>query len=182
MSKECFNCKCEESESNPLMPEEFYKNLFLCHNCRFSEEIKQWRVKMEQTDPLYRRYVDLITAGFKMNCPSCGKETNRNPKFIGHSPVWELCCTKCSEVDYKKISPYKYDLTKWHELYDGFIKGKLELNESWGEILELEKSSNIPKHKCKCGGEFSMVAKPRCLNCKTIVINSIFHVCDGYYA
>lgn len=182
MTKICFNCNCEESDGNPLMPEGFYDSLYLCHNCWFSDEIKKWRADKEKADPQYRNYVELSTAGFKIECPNCGKETNRNPKFIGHSPSWEVCCTRCSEIDYDKVSPFKYDLSKWHELYNIYLHGKLDLDERFREIVELEKSSNIPRHKCKCGGEFSMIAKPRCSSCQSIVCDSIFHVCDEYYA
>lgn len=85
-------------------------------------------------------------------------------------------------MDYNNVSPYKYELSKWQKLYDMFIRGNLDSDEKWDEILELEKSSNIPKYKSKCGGEFSMVAKPRCSVCKTIDFNSIFRVCDNYHA
>lgn len=181
MNKECFNCKCHESDGRPLMPEGFYDNLYLCHSCWNSDDIRQWRINKQKTDPRYRRYIDLISTGFKVNCPNCGKETNRNPKYIGHSPCWELCCTKCSEIEYTKISPYRFELSKWLGLYDQFIRGILDLDEKWNEVLDLDSSTGIPKFKCKCGGEFSMVAKPRCSDCRTIVVNSIFHVCDDFY-
>lgn len=122
MNKNCFKCKCGETEDNPLMPDSYYEDIYLCHDCWFSEDIQKWRNEKEKTDPLYKRYSDLTTAGFKISCPSCGKETNRSPKFIGHSPTWEVCCTKCSETDYNTVSPYKYDLSKWHVLYESFMK------------------------------------------------------------
>jgi endogenous inhibitor of DNA gyrase (YacG/DUF329 family) len=164
------------------MPEGFYEDLFLCHECWFSDEIKLWRDNKEKSDPQFRRYMELLTAGFKVNCPDCGKETNRNPKFIGHLPSWEICCTKCSEIDYEKVSPYEYDLTQWHEMYGRLIRGALDIEVEWGKILKLNEQSKIPTHNCRCGGKFSLLAKPRCSNCNSVVSNTIFHVCNEYYA
>jgi len=182
MKRTCSFCGCGETEDNILMEEGYYEDILLCHDCWFSEKVKNWRDQKEKEDEGYRNYMDNVTAGFKISCPSCGKETLRHPKFIGHSPHWELCCTQCEKVDYSGVSPYKYDLSAWHDAYDKFQKGSYDLKSNWSQLEKMEKSLNLPVNKCECGGEFTMLAKPRCAKCKNIVCESIFHVCDDSYA
>ncbi len=181
-SNRCLNCHSQGSTTNSLIPEGFYEDLYISHNCWASEEIRQWRSTKEQTDSRYRSYWDLLTAGFKLNCPRCSQETNRRPKFIGHSPNWEMCCTECAEIDHNSVSPYEYDLSPWHELWERFMRGELDLEEEWESLLRLEAQSNIPKRRCSCGGVYSMLAKPRCQGCNAVVFDSIFHICDGFYS
>lgn len=177
--KKCHFCGCEDSPNNPLMKEGYYDDVYLCLNCWLSEEVKQWRKQRENEDAGYRRYVELITAHFKITCPSCNTDTYRYPKFIGHSPSWELCCTQCEKVDYNGPSPYKYDLRGWHRIYSEFQKGRYDINAHWKELGEMVAALDLPVKKCSCSGEFSMLAMPRCRQCRNVVDESIFHICDG---
>ena len=131
------------------MPEGFYEDISLCHKCWFSEKVQSWRTEKQETDPAYKYYSDNITAGFKVLCTNCRHETHRHPKFIGHSPTWELCCTECAEVNYEGISPYQYDLTEWHKLYDDFLKGGLDLDHEWNHLQSMEQSLGLPVLPCK---------------------------------
>ena len=174
----CSFCGCNETKENILMEEGYYEDVFICNDCWPSEKVKSWRDKKGMEDEGYRCYMESITAGFKISCRSCGAATLRYPKFIGHSPCWELCCDKCEKVDYNGISPYEYDLDEWHKVYDKYQKGIYDLKSNWRQLEEMEKNLNLPLKKCDCGGAFTILAQPRCVKCKNIVDESIFHVCD----
>jgi hypothetical protein len=177
--KKCHFCGCEESAHHYLSEEGYYDDIFLCHECWFSEAAKQWRKQREADDPGYRRHMEIITAHFEIACPACNTGTYRYPKFIGHSPSWEMCCTQCELVDYKGPAPYGHDLTAWHRAYDAFAKGRYDIQAHWAELVQMERALDLPVRKCGCGGEYSMLAMPRCRNCGNVVYESIFHFCDA---
>lgn len=176
--KKCHFCGCEDSANDRLMEEGYYDDVYLCMDCWMSEEVNSWRKQKEAEDAGYRRYMELITANFEISCPQCNTVTYRDPKFIGHSASWELCCTECANVDYQGVSPYKYDLSAWQDAYTAYMKGHYDLKARWQELEAMEKALGLPVKKCSCGGEFSMLAMPRCRQCGSVVMESVFHICD----
>jgi len=178
----CHLCNKSEKEVQHLMPEGYYDDIYLCHDCWFSEEGKEWRLSRERDDPAYKNYIENITAGFPITCKSCDHKVLRVPKFIGHSPQWELNCDSCSKVNYRSPSPYEYDFTKWLEISDLYMKGKFEVSQNIELLDSMANKLNLPHIKCECGGTCKILAKPRCLNCNSVISESLFHNFDEFYA
>lgn len=178
----CEICGFPESDENPLFSDGFYQNTWFHIGCLNSEAAQKWREARRVDDPRYRRYHELLTAGRQLSCLKCGETNYLYPKFIGHSPSWELCCNRCSNVDVNGINPYELpDIAEpLLSLYDEFMQGKelSEMKDDIKGITTLFEAKETPA-KCECGGVYSIAARPRCRACKEVLLESIFHYSDG---
>ncbi len=147
--------------------------------CLNSPEGRRWRKEQEETNPGYKRYVTLASQGVPVRCPECGCEENFLwPKLQGHSPELEASCDRCARVNYSAFDPYAHEdvANEIQRLSDLFRLGKHP--ENLAELVqELARQHDhlIRPRECRCGGRFSLSAKPRCRNCRAIVSDSYFH-------
>lgn len=174
----CVICKGKADSESSLFEDGYYSNTFFHLACLNSEDAKKWRSVMREKDPKYASYSSLITAGLKLKCENCGSDENYlNPKFIGHSPYFEACCSECSEVS-NGLNPYLYKdlIDRLLVLMERFKKGSDDPDLD-GNINEIAKQGDgfLKPSNCKCGGKFSLKAKPRCKKCRHVIYESYFH-------
>lgn len=174
--KHCTVCDRAETEQDPLIEEGFYPDTWLHLSCYNSDNTRRWRQSRSESDPAYKRYWELSTCGLPCQCPACGLTAYLWPKFVGHSPHWELCCTLCSQVDYVGISPYRHRLDRVLALSESFKRGAPS-GEMVPELQNIARqiASVDPPRSCKCGGVFALLAQPRCPSCRSVVFESFFH-------
>ncbi|MEW6351327.1 MAG: hypothetical protein AB1646_19920 [Thermodesulfobacteriota bacterium] len=177
----CVICGLPETPDNPLCEEGFYQDTWIHLRCYNLPETRAWREPRAAEDPNYRRYGELITAGFPVACPGCGLTNHLFPKSIGHSPTWELCCTECGEVDTEGINPYLHRETvqKLQRLYDTFLRAQdfSQVEPAVREIAQEFERTHGAK-PCHCGGRFSITGVPRCRGCREILLDSAFHYAE----
>ncbi len=182
MNKSCYFCGVNESESKfDLLEEGYYEDMLICHECWFSDTARRWRLKQEEKDQAYKLHSELVTAGFPVDCEHCGHRSFRHPKYIGHSPDWEVMCDFCHRFKWDIVKPRKHDLTKWHEFYQAYMKGRLNLQANQKQLQDMSGQLGLPEISCECGGHYSMLAKPRCERCNHVLSDSLFHVFDQHY-
>ncbi len=181
--KLCVMCHKPEAPNNPLVAEGFYPDTWIHIRCYNLPETHAWRESRANADPRYRRYGELITAGFPVICPRCGLTNHLLPKSIGHSPTWELCCTDCGEVDMGGINPYLHRETvqKLDTLYGTFLRDQdfSRVEPTVREIAREFERDHAAK-PCHCGGRFSITGVPRCRECGEILLDSAFHYADSW--
>jgi len=176
--KHCYICKGKDNRDDPLFEDSFYPDIRMHLKCLNSKEAIAWRKKKMNEDPLFRRYIELISMGRKMRCSACSETNYLYLKCAERfSPSWELCCDECHRVDLEGLSPYEFDVNDLSDLSDDFCIGKRELSDEWSE---LEKISDVIESrrgftKCECGGSFTVLGKPRCWSCGEVVYDTVFH-------
>ncbi len=167
----CEICKCEESSDRGLFEAPFFEDQRICSICWSSDRMKDWVKGHERENPLFKRYMRLISM-HSVACQSCHLENYIVPKFVGHSPRWELCCDHCARIDIG-LNPYQEDLTILFEIYGRFQR----LGEPLESLIALVRSSTLASisKPCECGGNYSVLAQPRCNRCSKVLFESIFH-------
>jgi len=177
----CTICSQPNIEEQAVM-DAFYERVGFCPECTHSEAAIQWREAKRRKDKSYDRYLRLLTVGRPKKCSYCHTENYLYPKRVGYHSDWELCCDKCSRVDYQAMSTKDPShaplLSRLRVEYDAFLKKEhypdmtrsLEtMNEEWAQGTE-----------CSCGGSISIAAKPRCICCNRILMHSFFHYADAH--
>lgn len=182
MTSQCAVCGEAARPQDPLIPDEFYPDESLHLLCLNSPGGRRWHETRYARDPGYKRYFDLITAGRQITCPSCGSNENHMwPKGTGHSPKFQLCCTECDEIDRAGISPYGESIlySRLSDVRQDFVLGRnLDAIEPRVTELSHEYAGKFGGPHRGCGGEFTIVAKPRCHQCRSIVEDTFFHYND----
>ncbi len=147
--------------------------------CVNSAQGRQWRREREEADPGYRRYVRLASQGVRVRCPECGSEDNFLwPKLQGHSPEIEASCDRCERTNYGALNPYANGdaAREIQQLSEQFRLGRHPGNlAELVQELAAKHDHLIRPRQCCCGGRFSLSAKPRCRNCRSVVFDSYFH-------
>lgn len=97
ISTHCVICgQPETSSTNPLCVDDFDETIAVHLNCLDGPEWQQWEAEQKQRNPLYRRYIELMTYGRPITCPACGASQRLGPKAVGiGAGVWEINCTSC---------------------------------------------------------------------------------------
>lgn len=176
----CAVCGEPDRSQDPLIPDEFYPDEAIHLHCLNSAEGKRWHEERQARDPGYARYMSLITVRRQVTCPGCGSDENwLSQKSSGFSPSFELCCTQCDEVS-RGLSPYEAPVTgPLSDLQHDFVLGRnVERIDSAIERLSREHRERRGEERCKCGGSFSIAAKPRCHRCRSVLADTFFHYND----
>lgn len=178
----CELCGGAAEPRNPLVPDEFYPGVQLHLHCLNSEAGVRWTRMRAEADPLYARYLSLITMGHQVTCSACGSSERLSPKATGMGAGhWEVSCRSCHRYR-PLLSAYRSSMER--ELYDTLssLAHEFRLSANSTDILArvdqlaLEADSLLPEETCSCGGQFSLAARPRCSNCQEVLLDSPFHI------
>ncbi len=170
---------CHKSDNrNQMHQDSYYSDVWMHLKCLNSDKAKQWRAIKRTEVAEYNRYMELISDAVPTQCDSCGHVNTICVK--GNGSVLEVNCDQCHKV-------YTHALNPAHD-------GDRELHNALQEMLNLfARDSSKPAiikvqntmellaskydefGKCKCGGVYSILAKPRCCKCGEIVVDSYFH-------
>ena len=126
---------------------------------------------------------ELTTMGQAVTCPHCGQVSYIYPKGTGYQPyLWEVNCEKCHlfKIGLHAYRPDHRDaVEELQTLMDSFLD-QGPIDSTMQRIKELaDKIDPILEHTiCQCGGRLSVRAKPRCLHCDEVVLDSVFHYVD----
>jgi hypothetical protein len=170
----------EESERNRLEAHEVNPKLFIHWQCYTLPEYQDWVKSQRTEDPVCDRYWEMMTVGKLTRCRQCNEHQAISPKAVGmDAGSWELHCTKCHRRTQKSLSGYTdkatyQQLTKLREdfLRSHDLESITEVITALADAIETESSPQ----NCRCGGRFSIRAKPRCVKCDEILIDSYFHI------
>ena len=181
--KSCIICgKSDNTKMNPLNVESpFFPDCFVHSQCLMTKQYQDWITKHKSENAQYRRYWDLMTVAFPVECPQCKKKVGLFPKAIGMGAGnWEVNCSDCHHASYQGLSGYTDESAygKLEELRENYLIGKLDRLDAQVHELANLYDSKLPEQKCNCGGHFSLAAKPRCIYCNAVLIDSYFH-CAG---
>jgi hypothetical protein len=126
---------------------------------------------------------ELMAVGKPVVCPSCRETSYLYPKAVGHHPYeWEMNCSLCHN--------YAVGLNAYEEGHAELIKTLEALRtlylagESSQQLeqeikgLAEEGDGVLLNRVCECGGNLSIVAKPKCIYCDVEISDSFFHVAD----
>ena len=170
----------EESERNRLQADEVNPKIFIHWQCLLSPEYQNWVKSQRKKEPIYDRYWDMMTVGKPTICKQCDESQRTSPKAVGMAAgSWELHCTRCHRLTPNALNGYKDIATyqKLTQLREDFLRSHdlesiTEAITSLADDLETVSSSE----NCRCGGCFSIKAKPRCVKCDEILVDSYFHI------
>jgi hypothetical protein len=170
----------EESERNRLQADEVNPEIFIHWQCQLSPEYQNWFKSQRKKDPIYNRYWDMMTVGKPTICRRCDEHQVISPKAVGMGAgSWELHCTRCHRLTSNSLNGYKDTATyqQLTQLRKDFLRSNdlesiTEVITSLADALETESSPQ----NCRCGGCFSIKAKPRCVKCDEILVDSYFHI------
>ena len=180
--KSCIICgKSDDTKMNPLNMESPFFPDFVHSQCLITKQYQNWIEKHKNENAQYRRYWNLMTVGLPVECPQCKRRVGLFPKAIGMGAGnWEVNCSDCHNASYQGLSGYTHDLaySQLEELREQYLIGKVEDIDTQNQKLANLYDSKLPWQKCDCGGHFSLAAKPRCIYCNAVLIDSYFH-CAG---
>lgn len=126
---------------------------------------------------------EFMTMGRAVTCPQCQKTSYLYPKATGMQPyLWEMNCSKCHlfNLGIDVYAPdHKNIAEQLEQLRDEFILGAKPLQIQTAIQNLAKKFDHLLSNKgCECDGTMSIAAKPRCMHCGTVVIDSYFHYVD----
>ena len=181
--KKCIICgSSDDTKMNPLNPESgFYPDCFVHSQCLMTQQYRDWMEKRKSENWQYRRYWDMITVALPVECPQCHQQVGLFPKAVGMGAGnWEINCSNCHNVASRGLCGYTNQrvYSKLEELREDYMMGRLNLINAEIHKLATQYDSQLPEKKCSCGGRFSLAAKPRCIYCDAVLIDSFFH-CSG---
>jgi len=179
--KTCAICKShEETEHNQLQRDDLYLDIYIHWQCQASTEYQEWVNSQRLNDPLYDRYWDMMTVGKPIECSHCGEQQAISPKAVGMGAgIWDLNCTHCHQLSTQPLNGYTDDANyqQLERLRNDFICSRdLELMDERIAAISASIESVNRRKNCRCGGQFSLMAKPRCVKCNAVLIDSYFHV------
>jgi len=88
VNRKCAICK-KEAHPSIMIRDEHYKDVWFHLDCLNTEKGIRWRADKAKEDSLYARYLDLISFGKKIKCPTCGEECEIYPKSSHRPEIWE---------------------------------------------------------------------------------------------
>ncbi len=90
---------------------------------------------------------------------------------------WEVNCLNCHYTASRGLCGYSNETAyrQLEELREDYLMGKLAHINAGVYELARHYDSQLPEKKCRCGGCFSLAAKPRCIYCNAVLIDSFFH-------
>jgi hypothetical protein len=172
----------DDDRSNPLIREEFYDDTFRHLRCLNSAAGRAWDLERRAIDATYDRYCRLITVREPIACPHCGMAMEMTPKGVGMgASPWVVACCACHRTGAAMISPYD-EGDAWlflSGIRQDFVRAR-RLKEIKGRVLKAARLYDhlVNRKACDCGGRFSVAARPRCLGCDRVVIDTWFHVLE----
>jgi len=178
----CELCGGTAEAQNPLVPDEFYPGVQLHLHCLNSPAGVSWTRMRAQADPLYARYLSLITIGHQITCSACGSSERLSPKASGMGAGhWEASCRSCHR--YRVLLNACRGSTE-RELVDALANLAREFRlgvDPAGpldrvEQLAAEADPRLAEETCSCGDRFSLAARPRCSSCQEVLLDSPFHI------
>ena len=143
-----------------------------------TDDYRDWQSKRKSENAQYRRYWDLMTVGFPVECPECSKPVALIPKAVGMSAGnWEVNCIDCHNATSRGLSGYteRSAYNTLEELLEDYRMNRLTHIDAAVHELAKRYDSQLPDATCHCGGSYSIAAKPRCIYCDAVVIDSYFH-------
>jgi hypothetical protein len=170
----------DDDRSNPLISDDFYDGTFQHLRCLNSPAGRAWHLERRAIDATFDRYCRLLTIREPIVCSDCGTAMEMTPKGVGMgASAWVAACCACHRTGAATISPY--DEGDVWRLLNGIMRDftrARRLKEIKGRVLKAARlyDSLVNRKACDCGGRFSVAAKPRCLGCDGIVIDTWFHV------
>lgn len=175
----CEICAQTDKPNDILMEDGFYPSLKYHIGCINSAQGKVWKREKFNENPAYDRYWDLQTVGKPVDCSSCGLRQAISAKARGMGAGnWELVCDCCHRVSPQSLSCYKHP-----QIYDEIEElERVFLLGQWDENCEQRIRSTAKRYhqlrpdlNCICGGQYSILGKPRCVRCDVALLDSYFH-------
>jgi len=116
-------------------------------------------------------------------CVACRETIFLFPKGVGYQPyVWEMNCNICHRYNLgvnAYLPAHKELYTKLKHMRERYIKGETsEALASEMNALSVEYDHTLDNRLCECGGQLSILAKPKCIFCDVEVFDSYFHYSD----
>jgi hypothetical protein len=106
-----------------------------------------------------------------------------SPKAVGiGAGSWDVHCGACHRTGSDSFSGYGQSRVGYGMIVSirgDFVRSR-RLGTVEARVVELARTFDhfINKAPCECGGRFSLAAKPRCLRCDGVAVDSWFHVLD----
>lgn len=124
-----------------------------------------------------------MTMGRAVQCPDCQRRSYLYPKAVGYQPyLWEINCTRCHRFDIglNAYTPdHQFAVESLEQLRETCLnRADPQALHAQVGLLASKYDSVLATKKCECGGDLSIVAKPRCLFCDAVISDSFFHFVD----
>lgn len=124
----------------------------------------------------------LISLGGPRQCLVCGLEMRLRMKATGMGAgTWEVCCVSCHRVALYGLSVVDPEQAQGYQAVEAlegdYLRDRISdegLEESIHRLAEAYDGVIRPV-RCKCGGHFSVAAKPRCARCASVLLDTYFY-------
>jgi hypothetical protein len=175
----CVICGQGDRPDDVLMGDGFYSSLNYHVGCINSSKGREWRSEKFHENPAYARYWGLQAVGKRIKCPSCGFKQALSAKARGMGAgSWELVCNSCHRISPESLNGYMHPkiYVELGELEKAFLLGLWD-EHCRGRIRTVAQRYQElhPELGCMCGGQYSILGKPRCVRCEAVLLDSYFH-------
>ncbi len=174
---------CGGIESDDLRPESpVYPQIFVHQHCLNTESMRAWRRAQELENPVYQRYRFLMSAGAEVLCSECHLRHWLWPKSIGMGAgSWQTHCSHCYRLG-QAVSPVMREATDEdvasrieHFRQQFLLEGQTPAITVTMQTLAKRYDTQANPAPCRCGGQFSLAASPRCKRCGHILYETYFN-------
>jgi hypothetical protein len=179
----CVVCGGWEHPDDPLCADGFDDDELIHLRCYNSPGARAWREQRRAAEPAYDRYWRLMTVREPVRCPACDAALDLSPKAVGMAAgCWSVHCTTCHRTSVERFSGYgpgKEGWVKIEMIRADFVRSR-HLDRLDERVRQVARDYDrfVDPFSCKCGGRFSLAAKPRCPHCERVVVDTYFHVVD----
>jgi hypothetical protein len=183
IARVCIACGGWEHSDDPLCADRFDDEELIHFRCYNSAAAVAWREQRRAEEPAYDRYLWLKTHRQPVRCPHCSAMLDMSPRVTGMmGSMLPVNCTRCHRATTSRFSFDRPGEAIWRriEVIRGdFVRSRhLDRIEECLRQVAREYDRFVDPFPCKCGGRFSLAAKPRCPRCEHVVFDSYFHVVD----
>jgi hypothetical protein len=184
IARVCAACGGWEHPDDPLCVDRFDDDEELIHfRCYNSARAVAWREERRAEDPTYDRYLRLTTPREPVHCPHCSAMLEMSSRVVGMmGSMLPVNCTKCHRATTRAFSFGEPGEAIWawiDAIRADFVRAR-HLDSIDERLREVAREYNrfVDPFPCKCGGQFSLAAKPRCPRCEHVAFDTYFHVID----